>query len=160
MVVNKDLLSGVVLLVIAGLYYLGSGTIADSTLSDEVGAAGLPQVLSVVLAGLGLLLIIRSLVARREASRSVANDNAQDARLLRGVGFLTFGLGYVLLLPVLGYFVSVALLIASVAVFERSEQRWLIPVVAVGGAAFYWAVFVKLLGVNQPIGTLLQGLLS
>jgi putative tricarboxylic transport membrane protein len=33
-------------------------------------------------------------------------------------------------------------------------------VTALGGAALYWAVFVKLLGVNQPVGAIWQGLLS
>ena len=157
---NKDLLSGFVLLLIAGLYYLGSGAIADSTLSDEVGATGLPRVLSAALAGLGLLLVIRSLVADRSAARPDMDDDAGGSRLPRAIGFLAFGAGYVLLLPILGYIVSTALLIMGVALFERAQRPWFVPVTAIGGAVLYWAIFVKLLGVNQPIGTLWQSLVS
>ena len=160
MVMNKDLLSGLVLVLIAGLYYVGSGTIADSTLSDEVGASGLPRVLSVVLAGLGLLLVVRSLIAVRPAARASKEDDVVGSRLPRAIGFLAFGVGYVLLLPILGYIVSIALLITSVALFERAERPWLVPVTAIGGAVLYWAIFVKLLGVNQPIGSLWQSLVS
>ena len=159
MIMNKDLLSGLVLLLIAGLYYVGSGTIADSTLSDEVGASGLPRVLSVVLAGLGLLLVVRSLIAVRPAARA-SKEEADGSRLPRAIGFLAFGVGYVLLLPILGYIVSIALLIMGVALFERAERPWFVPVTAIGGAVLYWAIFVKLLGVNQPIGSLWQSLVS
>jgi hypothetical protein len=158
---NKDLLSGLVLLLIAGLYYLGTGSIADSTLSDEVGAAGLPRVLSIALTGLGLLLVVRSLVAERHTGREQAEgDQKGDARVLRGAGFLAFGAGYVLILPIFGYLISIALLIAGIAVFERAERPWFIPITAIGGAVLYWAIFVKLLGVNQPVGSLWHSLLS
>src|SRR5215208_5039687 len=153
---NKDLLSGLVLLLIAALYHRATGAIADSTLSDEVGATGLPRVLAYALAGLGLLLVARSLVATRRAS----DPDSQDARLPRAVGLLLFGAAYVAVLPFLGYLVSVALLIAAVTLFERAERPWAAPIVAIGGAALYWAIFVKLLGVRQPVGSVWQALLS
>jgi hypothetical protein len=56
--------------------------------------------------------------------------------------------------------VSIALLIGAIAFFERAERPWIVPAVAIGGAILYWAIFVKLLGVNQPAGSLWQGLLS
>ncbi|HEX2552315.1 MAG TPA: tripartite tricarboxylate transporter TctB family protein [Microvirga sp.] len=160
---NKDVLSGLVLLVIAGLYYAATGQIADSTLSDEVGADGLPRVLSILLASLGLLLLVRSLLAARAAPRlaAVAADGKEaDARLPRALGFLLFGAAYVLVLPFLGYLASTALLIGAIALFERTERPSMVPVIAIGGAVLYWAIFVKLLGVNQPVGSLWRGILS
>ncbi len=71
-----------------------------------------------------------------------------------------FGAAYVLLVPYVGYLIGVALLIASVALYEGAPRRWTVPVAAIGGAIFYWAVFVKLLGVPQPAGILFQGLFS
>ena len=158
---NKDALSGLVLLLIAGLYYAATGQIADSTLSDEVGAGGLPQVLSIALAGLGLLLFVRALLAARSAAPpKPAESTDGDARLPRAVGLLLFGAAYVLVLPYLGYIASIALLIGAIALFERAERPWAVPAVAIGGAVFYWAIFVKLLGVNQPVGSLWRSLLS
>lgn len=162
---TKDLLSGVVLLAVAGTYYAWSTQIADSTLSDEIGAGGLPQVLSVILAILGLCLIGRTLIAARlsHAKAGDAADNDEDDRnapLPRAVGFLLFGAAYIFLLPFLGYIISTALLIGAIALYEGAPRTWVVAAAAIGGGIFYWAIFVKLLGVNQPMGSLFQGLFS
>ncbi len=77
----------------------------------------------------------------------------------RALGFLAFGAAYVLLLPFVGYIIATALLIGAIAIYEGAPRRsWIVPVAAIGGGLFYWAIFVKLLGVNQPIGSIFQGL--
>lgn len=161
---NKDLLSGVVLLAVAGTYYMWSTQIADSTLSDEIGADGLPKMLSVILAILAVCLIARTLLSARlrpAAAVGNADDEEEDenAPLPRAVGFLLFGAAYVFLLPFVGYIVATALLIGAIALYEGAPRRsWVAPAAAIGGGVFYWAVFVKLLGVNQPMGSIFQGL--
>lgn len=159
---NRDTLSGLALLVLAGAYYRAMGAIAESTLSDEVGATGLPRILVIALAGLGVILLMRSLFGVREASASGESGERADeeATLPRAIGFLLLGAAYVILLPYVGYIAGVALLIGAVAVYEGAPRGWTLPVAALGGAIFYWAVFVKLLGVNQPVGAIFQGLLS
>ncbi|NLS04113.1 tripartite tricarboxylate transporter TctB family protein [Rhizobium sp. P32RR-XVIII] len=157
---NKDLISGVVLLAIAGTYYTWSTQIADSTLSDEVGAGGLPQVLSVILAILAVILIARALlVARlRTAAAAGSDDEDDNARLPRAIGFLLFGAAYIFLLPFVGYIIATALMIGAVALYEGAPRTWVVVAAAIGGGVFYWAVFVKLLGVHQPMGLIFQGL--
>lgn len=161
---TKDLLSGVVLLAVAGTYYAWSTQIADSTLSDDIGAGGLPQVLAIILAVLGLCLIGRTLLAARISTATTGNadDEEEDlnAPFPRAVGFLLFGAIYILLLPLLGYIISIALLIAAIAIYEGAPRTWVVVAAAVGGGVLYWAIFVKLLGVNQPLGSLFQGLFS
>ncbi|EUB99498.1 hypothetical protein PMI07_005779 [Rhizobium sp. CF080] len=162
---NKDLLSGAALLAVAGTYYTWSTQIADSTLSDEIGADGLPKVLSVLLAILAACLIGRALLAVRlhavAATTGKADEEEEDenAPLPRALGFLLFGAAYVFLLPFVGYIVATALLIGGIALYEGAQRRsWIVPAAAIGGAVFYWAIFVKLLGVNQPMGSIFQGL--
>ena len=159
---NKDGWSGIVLLVLAGAYYWASGAIANSTLEDEVGAVGLPHALAVALALLGLILVVRAVLAARAetAAASGPEDEERDAKFPRALSFLAFGAAYVLILPYVGYLVGVALLIGTVALYEGAPKRWTVPAAAIGGALLYWAIFVKLLGVNQPVGTLFQGLFS
>ncbi len=158
---NKDALSGLVLIAIAGAYYWSSAQIADSTLSDEVGAGGLPRLLAYALACLGFVLLVRALAASRSAKIAAAGaEVAEEAGLPRAMGLLLLGGAYVLLLPFLGYVVSVTLLIAIIATYEGAQRRWTLPVVAAGGGLLYWAVFVKLLGVRHPTGTLWQSFLG
>ncbi len=161
---NKDLLSGAVLLAVAGTYYTWSTQIADSTLSDEIGADGLPKMLAIILGILAVCLIGRALLAMglRPATAPAANAEEEEddnAPMPRALGFLAFGAAYVLLLPFVGYIIATALLIGAIAIYEGAPRRsWIVPVAAIGGGLFYWAIFVKLLGVNQPIGSIFQGL--
>jgi putative tricarboxylic transport membrane protein len=161
---NKDLISGAVLIAVAGTYYAWSNQIAESTLADEVGAAGLPHVLAILLGILGAVLIVRTLLANRTrtvtASGSDDEDEDKNAYLPRAVGFLLLGAAYVFLLPFVGYIAGVALLIAGVALYEGAPRNWMVFAAAIGGGLLYWAIFVKLLGVHQPMGTLFQGLFS
>lgn len=159
---NKDLISGAVLIAVSGIYYAWSNGIAESTLSDEVGAAGLPHVLAIFLAILGALLIVRTLLAgrARTVAASGSDDEDKNAGLPRAIGFLLLGAAYFFLLPFIGYIAGVALLIAGVAVYEGAARSWTVPAAAIGGGVLYWAIFVKLLGVHQPIGTIFQGLFS
>jgi putative tricarboxylic transport membrane protein len=157
---NKDLISGLVLLAVSGTYYAWSSEIADSTLSDEVGATGLPHVLSVILAILAVLLIVRAMLLRRARTAAAAADadDEGDAGLPRAIGFLLLGAVYVFVLPFVGYVAGTALLIGAVALYEGAPRNWVVLAAAVGGAVFYWAIFVKLLGVHQPVGSLFQGM--
>lgn len=163
---NRDLIAGAVLLAIAGAYYASIGTIAESTLSDEVGATGLPLVLSGLLALIAVVMMARAALTIRAARRAAVpagvagEDEDSDASVPRALGLLLIGAAYVLLLPYAGYVIGVALLIGAVALYEGAPRSWVIPAAAIGGAALYWAIFVKLLGVHQPAGILIQGWLS
>jgi putative tricarboxylic transport membrane protein len=153
----KDLAGGIAVLAIAVLYYWATASIAESTLSDEVGASGLPRILAIVLTGLGLVLTLRAIragaliPAGKPASRP-ADDDEPLSPLLRALGFLAFGAAYVLLVPVIGYLPAIALLIGSVALYEGAPRNWRTVAIALGGALLYWAIFVRLLGVRQPSG--------
>ena len=61
---NKDVVGGLILLCLAGAYYWATRQIADSSLSDEVGAQGLPTILGFLLAGLAVLIMARGALAR------------------------------------------------------------------------------------------------
>jgi hypothetical protein len=153
---NKDVIGGTILLAVAGAYYWATRQIPDSSLSDEVGAQGLPLILAVLLAGLAALIIARSLVTGpKQAAVIAADDDDQvDATPARALWFFAFGASYVILSPLLGYAPAIALLIAAVALYEGMSPSWRLAAVAVGGAAAFWLLFVELLGVEQPSGPL------
>lgn len=156
----KDLAGGIAVLVIAGLYYSAIGGIAESTLSDEVGATGLPRILAIVLAGLGLILTARAVMAGALSpapapaaeAPAPSDDDDETATLPRALGFLAFGAAYVALVPIIGYLPAIALLIGAVALYEGAPRNWKTLAIALGGALLYWGIFVKILGVHQPSG--------
>ncbi|TCK23589.1 tripartite tricarboxylate transporter TctB family protein [Ancylobacter aquaticus] len=159
---KQDFLSGGVLVALAAAYYAASGSIAESTLSDEIGATGLPRLLAMLLALIGVALIARTAFVALSARRArvpaeAPAEEEEGAPLPRAIGLLLIGGAYVVLLPFIGYFLAVALLIAGVALYEGAARSWVVPAAALGGATLYWAIFVKLLGVHQPAGTLFQG---
>ena len=153
---NKDIVSGAILLVAAGAYYWATLQIPDSSLSDEVGAQGLPRILALLLGVLSLLIMVRGLaIARRKQPATVSDvDEEETASPQRALGFLAIAAGYVLIAPVLGFGPALALLIAAIALYEGMKPSWRVAAVAAGGAAAFWLLFVQLLGVEQPASIL------
>lgn len=149
---TKDILSGGVVLAVAGAYYLGTRQILHSRLEDGVGADGLPLILSILFAGLGVLLILRSLLApRSRASASTTTGTGEyQAPLPRALGLLAIAAGYAIIAPFVGYLLAIALLIAAVAIYEGIRPSWGLVITAIGGGIGFWLLFVWLLGVEQP----------
>ena len=132
-------------LVLAGAYYLLAADVPESQLADAVGPQGLPKIYAAVLAGLSLILVTRSLARR-------AIDSEKAPPLIRPLGLLAFGAVYLALVPFLGYVVSIAGLIAATTWYQGGIFNRRIFLVAVGGAVFFWLMFVRLLGVPHPPG--------
>jgi hypothetical protein len=152
---NKDLLSGIVLIGVAAAYYLASTTIAVSSLEDDFGPHGLPNILAFALGFIGLLLAARGFWAARKVQVPAAVvETKEKNRPLRAFGLLAIGFGYILLIGYLGYAITIALLLVTVAWYEGAKLTWRLGVVAVGGAVFFWLIFVQLLDVAQPTGLL------
>jgi hypothetical protein len=149
---NRDVLSGAILLIVAGAYWWATLQIPDSSLSDEVGAQGMPRILAVLLALLAALIIVRGLViARKPAAAGQADDQGEaEAPLPRALGFLAIAAGYIVVAPLVGFAPALALLIAVVALYEGMRLSWRLAVVAALGALGFWLLFVRLLGVEQP----------
>jgi putative tricarboxylic transport membrane protein len=102
-------------------------------------------------------MMARGALALRRAkapAAAAAEDAEAAAGLPRALGFLAIGAGYVVILPYAGYALSIALLIAAVALYEGARRDWRIPATAVFGGVLFWLLFDKLLGVSPPPGIL------
>jgi hypothetical protein len=154
----RDFVAGSGLLIFSVVYYLAAAAIPTSQLSDTVGPGGMPKSYGIALGILSLLLIGQSLLARRRAvtarAGAAAGEEARQERYraLRALGMLAIGIAYLVLLPIIGYVISLALLIFAAAWYqEGTRRRWLIPT-AIAGAGVFWLVFVQLLQIDQPAG--------
>lgn len=155
MSVPRDAIIGAVILILAGIYWLAAGRIPRSALEDAVGAAGLPNTLAAVLAGLAILLIIRGFLVRPStAAGGEVGIGGQDVPRahLRAIGMVGLGVGYLLIVPVLGYAISVALLLAAVSLYNGYSPAPRLAIFAIAGAAFFYILFVRAFSIPLPAG--------
>jgi putative tricarboxylic transport membrane protein len=148
---RRDLVSAAILLCIAAAYYAASTTIPTSTLEDGVGPRGLPVVLAVLLALVAIVIGVRALV-----TAPVAGEAGKDAeaRWPRAIGMLVIGALYIPVAGLLGYWLTLVLLLLAVILYEGIKPSWRMLAVAVGGATFFFLLFDVLLGIRVPEGLL------
>jgi len=148
----RDLTCAIVLLAIAGAYYVLASGIGRSALADEVGPAGLPIAYATLLAALGLALAVKTLVAAKltRADVSRAGKSQPAFVLLRAAGALGIGALYVALVSWLGYWLSLLLLLPAMAAYQGTPFSRKMLLISVLGATAFWCIFVWLLGIPMP----------
>jgi hypothetical protein len=149
----RDLTCSAVLLAIAGTYYAFASRIGSSALADEVGADGLPLTYAVLLAALGAALGLKTLIAhfiRRSTASSNGSRRPPTYILARAAGTLAIGGAYVAVVNVLGYWLSLALLLPAMAAYQGEPVGRRLVIVSLIGATVFWGVFTWLLGIPMP----------
>lgn len=150
----RDLTCAAVLFIFAAVYYVLASGIGRSALSDEVGPAGLPLVYATILGGLAILLALKTGLRYALAKRDQAKAGAEKPRaayvLGRAAGTLAIGASYVLLVNVLGYWLSLGLLLPAMATYQGEQFSRRLVLVSVTGATVFWVLFVWLLGIPMP----------
>lgn len=142
-------------LALAAGYYLMAATIPESLLADAVGPQGLPKTYAVLLGALSLILIVGSLRKRGVTSPTANLElpiRKSRSRLWRVAGMLGIGIAYIVVVPWLGYVLSLAGLIAATTYYQGGGLDRQVAVVASSGAVFFWLLFVLLLGIPHPAG--------
>jgi putative tricarboxylic transport membrane protein len=150
---SRDFMGGLVAVLAGGLYLSLSLKLRSSALADSIGPAGLPNTLGILMIILGLVLCAQALWQYFKSGRPKTSEwQGQGRRILRAFGLLCLGMGYLVLVKILGYAMSIAILLALVALYQGATASWRVLAIAAGGAATLWAVFVLLLGVSMPSG--------
>jgi len=152
---NRDLLFGIATLVVAVVYYGLAAGIPPSDLADPVGPQGLPKVYALLLAAFSLILIGRSL-GRSASTPGSSNPESRipnpGSGLPRIIGMLLIGVAYIIVLPWLGYLLSVAALITATIYFQGGVINKRSILVALSGAVCLWLLFIWLLRIQYPAG--------
>lgn len=157
----RDAWIGIFVLGFAALYWHEADKIRISPLDGPVGAPGLPKALAFALGGLAIVLIVRGLYAtwaRRQRAVAEAPPTEplreQLQPHLRAIGMLALGIGYLLVVPYLGYALSIMLLMFVVALYIGAPVQLRTAGIAVAGGVVFYLIFVGLLDIPLPPGTL------
>lgn len=165
-ILTRDTWIGVVMLIVAAVYWFEATKIRVSPLDDGIGAAGLPKALAYALGALAIILIIRSIVGALMfgAPTQKAEPGKPAVEIwkphLRAVGMLAIGVGYLLLVSWLGYIITVALLLLCVSLYIGAKLNARTLLVAGIGGIVYHFLFVEFLGIPLPAGAILGPLLN
>lgn len=119
--------------------------------SDPLGPRAVPILVGSLLAVLGVLLVLRYI---RPALRYLRAGAALDhgPRLLAVAAMVVLIIGFALLLPVLGYVVTSALLFAGAALLLNGPRRWQLLLYGWILAAVVFLIFDRLIGLSLPVG--------
>ena len=148
---NRDFLTGLIGLALAIGYYVVASNIAAGQLADEVGPDGLPRIYAWMLGVLSLILSVRALL-QRTAAAMTAGDVSEVHAAWRALGIVLIAGAYVVAVPVLGYPLTLAVVIGVAALYQGGRLSWPLALISVFGAAALWFVFVYLLHIAQPEG--------
>lgn len=143
------------LIVLAVLYWLGADQIRVSRLEGIVGAQAVPKGLAVSLAILSVLLIAHNLWSGRRAARVPVGGEAEPGSgqaHLRAAGMLLIGMAYLGVVGTIGYIPAIALLMLATALYMGRRLSARLVLISIGGALFYYLLFVRLLGIPLPAG--------
>jgi hypothetical protein len=151
---RKELLASAILLLIAGAYYWATLQIPSSTLDDGVGPRGFPLALTVALVVVAAVIAARALTVVTVDTGVPDAAKETEARWPQALGVLVLGALYIPAATILGYPLALFLLLLAVPLYEGMRFSWRVLIVAAGGAAVLYVLFVVVLGVRQPEGLL------
>ncbi len=151
-----NLITGILLLIFSVVFWFGADAIPKSRLSGSVGADGLPKMLSIALAVLSGALIVQTLLTMKVTVPTTGTElNAraeQHTLYLRALGIIAIGAGYLMLVPYLGYILTIALLLLTVALYNGKRPSIGLFLFAALGSVFFYVLFVQVLAVPLPAG--------
>lgn len=148
-------------ILVSSTYIWQARAIEDSLLSDEVGAGGVPAGVGLVMMAASLALLVKTMVARARASAPQGDAAQSDAPQAgdgaahphrMALGLLAILAGYVALLPLAGYIVSIGLLVAAVGLFAGARRGLPLVLFALATGPLLWFLFQYLLQVRLPAG--------
>jgi putative tricarboxylic transport membrane protein len=152
-ILSRDFVGGIAAVLIGTFYLSLAYDLRSSALDDLVGPGGMPRAYGWVMVLLGVALSGAALVAQwRQQKTDHWKD--QGRRIMWAAGLLGIGIAYLLIVNVLGYLLSMILLIAATMIYHGERFSTKVLATSAFGGVFLWALFVFVLGVHMPPGLL------
>ena len=152
---RADFILGAAAIVLALAYLVAASTIPESILADAVGAAGVPKLVGWAIGVVGMLICVRSI--RFDGMPAERARSPQWRAHALALGLLGLLVAYVVLAPLLGYPLSIALLTGGVAWYAGAPFGWRLCVISIASGMGFWLLFATVFGLPMPAGELFGG---
>jgi len=154
---QSNLITGAAGLFFSLAYIRFAGGIEDSLLADAVGASGVPIFVGALMAVASVLLLVKGLLQKptpawpEDTPERAQADAPQHPHRL-ALGLLSILSIYLVLLPWLGYVISIGLLSAAVAWFAGGRAFKVLWGLMLITGPLMWFLFDFALKVKMPTG--------
>ena len=141
-----------------GIFFLLQANSIESFQDALIGPRMVPMQIAGLIIGLGVLQFAVAWVGR---SASVDTGDAELSPLSRLVVFrmaaiIALGFAYILLFSATGYLIATAVVLALLLVVFGTRNAGKVAILTIGGAAVYYILFIKLMGIFDPTGWLID----
>ena len=157
---TADFLLGGICLVAGAIYYSVASVIPKSMLSDEIGPGGVPAVVGLAAMVVSVLIMLKAIVVwnqERLAAKLVSPVATDEAEETGGSHWLSVSLVLVLvslivILPILGYIISIFLLIMVSAALSGHAKNLKLLVFSLVSSVTLYVIFQVIMSVKLPKG--------
>jgi small-conductance mechanosensitive channel len=165
--IPRDVWLGLGGICFAGAYWWSADRIPISPLDGAVNAGMIPKALAYLLIGFCAIMMLRALAVEAlflRAARAARSDTVPErpreagahyfslVQHLKAAGVIVIGIAYLLVLPWLGYVLSVILVIMAMSIYIGAKASLYTAGVALGIAVIFYGLFVQILGIPLPAG--------
>jgi putative tricarboxylic transport membrane protein len=159
---TADFLLGGICLVAGAIYYSVASVIPKSMLSDEIGPGGVPAVVGLAAMVVSVLIMLKAMVVwnqERLAAKLASPVTTDEAAEAVGSHWLSVSLVLVLvslivILPILGYIISIFLLIMVSAALSGHAKNLKLLVFSLVSSVTLYVIFHFVMSVKLPKGPL------
>jgi putative tricarboxylic transport membrane protein len=157
---TADFLLGGICLVAGAIYYSVASVIPKSMLSDEIGPGGVPAVVGLAAMVVSVLIMLKAMVVwnqERLAAKLASPVTTDEAAEAVGSHWLSVSLVLVLvslivILPILGYIISIFLLIMVSAALSGHAKNLKLLVFSLVSSVTLYVIFHFVMSVKLPKG--------
>lgn len=129
-----------------------------------IGPRLVPMVIAGLIIGLGILEFAVTWMARNDKDDNGVPGNASESKLFtlsqpaisRMAAIIMLGFAYIWLFGATGYLISTTLVLGALLAVFGNRSVGKLAVLTLVGAAVYYAVFIKLMGIHDPPGWLID----
>ena len=145
-----------------GIFFLLQAHLIESYQEALIGPRLVPVYLAGMIIGLGILQFAVAWMGRSGSTEPEDSLLSEDLpvmsrpAILRMAAIIAIGFAYMLLFEATGYLIATAIVLALLLFVFGTRKAVRLAVLTIGGAAVYYFLFIKLMGIHDPTGWLID----